>query len=147
MNQDKMEKVAAVAKVNEQQSAIDFSASAQSHAGKQAQLDQLLQFKSDYEDALAQKSRAGMTASQLQDYRLFLAKLDQAIEQQTQDLRVAREDLTQVRAEWIDKSQRKSALEHLVEERRKEQRRLREKAEQVEADERAMTRPQDDGAE
>jgi len=144
MSQDKMEKVAAVAKVNEQQSAIDFSTSAQSHAGKRAQLDQLLQFKADYEASLNEKSREGMTASQLQDFRLFLAKLDQAIAQQTRELHSAEEDLTEVRAQWIDKSQRKSALEHLVEERRKEQRRLREKAEQNEADERSMTRPMDD---
>jgi flagellar FliJ protein len=141
---DKMEKVAAVAKVDEQQSAIDFSASAQTHAGKRQQLDQLLQFKADYESMLATKSREGITASQLQDYRLFLAKLNQAIEQQTQVLKAAEAELAEVRSAWIDKSQRKSALEHLVEERQKAQRRLKEKAEQAESDERAMTRPPPD---
>lgn len=141
---DKMEKVAAVAKVDEQQSAIDFSASAQTHAGKRKQLDQLLQFKADYESMLATKSREGITASQLQDYRLFLAKLNQAIEQQTQVLKAAEAELAEVRSAWIDKSQRKSALEHLVEERQKAQRRLKEKAEQAESDERAMTRPPPD---
>lgn len=143
MRHDKIEKVASVAKVVEQQSAVDLSASVQSHAGKHAQLEQLQQFKADYEATLAEKSREGITASQLQDYRLFLLKLDQAIAQQTQEVQLAEQSLTEVRAEWIDKSQRKSALEHLVEERRKEQLRLRDKAEQNESDERAGNRPED----
>lgn len=146
MRQDKMEKVAAVAKIVEQQSAVDLGESVQNHAGKRDQLEQLLQFKADYEQALAEKSRVGITASQLQDYRLFLAKLDHAIAQQTQNVQSAEQDLAEVRAQWIDKSQRKSALEHLVEERQKEQQRLREKAEQKESDERSMQRTEDPGS-
>lgn len=140
MKPDKMDKVAAVAKIVEQKSAVDFSASQQTHAGKRTQLDQLLQFKADYETTLAQKCREGIPAVQLQDYRLFLAKLDQAIAQATADMQKATESLAEVRAEWIDKSQRKSALEHIVEERQKEQMRLREKAEQNASDEQSMSR-------
>ncbi|MFK7974637.1 MAG: flagellar export protein FliJ [Halioglobus sp.] len=143
MKQNKMEKVAAVAKVVEQQLAVDLGHSVQSHAGKRDQLDQLMQFKSDYEEMLAEKSKAGISAIALQDYRLFLSKLDQAISQQTQEVQSAEQNLAQVRAQWIDKSQRKSALEHLVDERRSERLRLREKNEQKETDERSMHRLED----
>lgn len=140
MKSDKMGKVAAVAKIVEQQSALDFSASQQSHAGKRTQLEQLQQFKADYETTLAQKCSEGISASQLQDYRLFLAKLNQAIEQANVDMQLATQSLAEVRSEWIDKSQRKTALEHIVEERHKEHLRLLEKAEQKESDEQSMTR-------
>lgn len=143
MRQDKMEKVAAVAKMVEQKSAVDLGQSVADHAGKRDQLQQLLEFKADYEGTLAEKSKVGISASQLQDYRLFLTKLNQAISQQTQQVQSAEEDLAAVRAQWIDKSQRKSALEHLVEERQIEQLRLREKAEQKESDERSMQRSED----
>ncbi len=140
MKSDKMDKVAAVAKIVEQKSARDFSASRQSHTDKHGQLQQLQQFKADYEASLEEKCKVGMTASQLQDYRLFLSKLNQAIEQQAADVQQAEASLAQVRAQWIDKSQRKSALEHLVEERQNEVLRARDKAEQKDSDEQSMVR-------
>lgn len=140
MRPGKMDKVAAVAKIVEQKSARDFSISQQSHTDKRGQLEQLQQFKADYETSLEEKCKVGMPAGQLQDYRLFLSKLNQAIEQQAGEVQLAEASLAQVRAEWIDKSQRKSALEHLVDERHKEVLRLREKAEQKESDEQSITR-------
>jgi len=138
VKRDKMEKVAAVAKLVEHKSAREFSVSQQSHEDKRAQLDQLLQFKADYDAMLQEKSRDGLSASQFQDYRLFLAKLNQAIEQQAQEVQLAEEELARVRTEWIERSQRTSALDHLVDERHKARIKAGEKAEQKASDERAM---------
>jgi len=136
----KMDKVAAVAKFAEQKSAQEFSASSKSHQQKREQLDQLAQFKVDYELALDAKGSSGIDASQLQNYRQFLVQLNQAIAQQSREVENSRESLEIVKAKWFSTSQRKKALEHLVDERQKKQVKAREKAEQKQSDEDSMTR-------
>lgn len=146
MKAGKMDKVAAVAKMDEQQSLQEFSKSRQSHQQKLDRLEQLLQYKADYEAALGVKGSEGIAANQLQDYRLFLGKLNQAIEQQMQDLQGSEASLEQLQARWLSKSQRKEALDNLVDERHKEHSRARDKAEQKEADEGAIARnPKNNG--
>lgn len=135
-----MDKVAAVAKIVEQQTAREFGASRRSHDDKQAQLQQLQQFKAEYEAQFAQRSREGLPAAQLRDYRLFMSKLDNAIEQQQREVSQAEAELAEVRAEWVAKSQRTSALDHLVDERLRLRTQARNKAEQKLSDELAMTR-------
>ena len=140
MKDEKMDKVATVAKIAEQKSARDLSASRQSYQQKRAQLDQLVKFKEEYELSLRRIGVGGIDARQLQDYRLFLGKLGQAIDQQYRDVEESRENLKTVRAQWLSKSQRKSALDHLVDERHKVQVKFREKAEQEESDENTLAR-------
>ena len=135
-----MDKVAAVAKISEQQSARELGAALQSHTDKSVQLEQLIQFRRDYESSLGARGAEGIPAKQLQDYRLFLTKLGDAIAQQTREVDSAQEQLDQVRAQWLSKSQRKSALDHLVEERDKSVLQARGKAEQKESDENSMAR-------
>ena len=137
---DKMDTVAEVAKMSELNSARELSTSQQSHHRKCAQLDQLIQFKTDYELTLEQKGSEGMPARQLQDYRLFLGKLNQAIDKQRSDIEDSKASLASVQAQWLSKSQRKSALEHLVEERHKTRIKMRDKAEQKASDEHTMNR-------
>lgn len=135
-----MDKVAAVAKIAEQQSARELGKALQSHQEKSAQLDQLIQFRQDYESGLGTKGAGGMPAKQLQDYRVFLNKLGDAIAQQSREVDIAQEQLDQVRAQWLSRSQRKSALDHLVEERHKTLLQARGKAEQKESDENSIAR-------
>ena len=138
MRRDKMDKVAAVAKLAENETARELGASQQSHQAKVAQLEQLLQFRADYESSLQEKGRQGITANQLQDHRVFLARLNQAVEQQTREVAQAEQEMVRVRGEWLAKSRRTSALDQLVDERARARARASDKAEQKRADERAM---------
>lgn len=140
MKRKKMDKVAAVAKIAEQQSARKLNVAQQSHEKERTQLDQLVQFKEDYESSLGAAAENGMAAKQLQDYRLFMSKLNQAIDKQAAEIEVTEQGLEEVRAEWISKSHRTSALEKLLETQRREQLLAREKAEQNEADENTLAR-------
>lgn len=140
MKPGKMDKVAAVAKLEEQKSARELSVRQQNHQQKCDQLEQLVQFKEGYELTLGEKGGEGMAARQLQDYRLFLSKLSQAIEQQTRDVQESEKNLSMMRAQWLSDSQRKSALDHLVDERQKEQVKIRDKIEQKESDEHPVNR-------
>lgn len=135
-----MDKVAAVAKIEAQKSAMAFGERQKSHSEKIQQLEQLIQFKADYESALNAKGSAGMGARQLQDYRLFLSRLNEAIVQQTQEIQGSQESLQVVREEWVSKNQRNQALDQLIEDRHRQRLRAREKTEQKRADENSMIR-------
>ncbi|MFT4613164.1 MAG: flagellar FliJ protein [Bacteroidia bacterium] len=140
MKPGKMDKVAAVAKIAEQKSARELSLQQQGHQQKCDQFEQLVEFREGYELTLSEKASKGMSAKQLQDYRLFLGRLSQAIEQQTRDVHESEKSLAMMRAQWISTSQRHSALDHLVDERHREQVKIREKVEQNESDEHTMNR-------
>lgn len=140
MTSHKIEKAATAARVSEQKSLQAFSADRKSHREKRAQLEQLLQYKADYETALAERGSEGMEASRLRDYRAFLAKLNAAIDQQQRELAEAEGELRSKQAQWIDSTKRTRALDQLVDERQREELRVRDKAEQKRADEEATVR-------
>lgn len=140
MTTDKMDKVAAVARMEAQKSAIALGESQKTHSEKVQQLEQLIQFKNEYERTLNEKGSAGMGARQLQDYRLFLSRLNEAIAQQTQDIQGSQESLQVVREEWMSKNQRNQALDQLVENRHRERLRTLDRIEQKRADDNSMIR-------
>ena len=140
MKRGKMDKVAAVAKIDEQKSASELGAILQSHQQKQDQLEQLKQFKADYEKTLGTAGSKGIAAKQLQDYRLFLYKLSQAIDQQAKEVEGSQLELDEVRTQWLSKSQRTSALDHLVDQQNKAVKVARDKAAQKESDENTLAR-------
>ena len=140
MKDDKMDKVAAVAKIEAHKSAREFSETQKTHGEKVAQLEQLVQFKADYERTLMAKGSAGMDARQFQDYRLFLTRLNEAIAQQTAELQGSEASLSAVREEWVSNTQRNQALDQLGEDRHKERVRAQEKVDQKRADDDSLSR-------
>lgn len=140
MDEDKLSKVGIMAKSAEQKSAHALKRGQQGHQQKCSQLDQLLLFKDEYEARLQTMCEQGMAARQLQDYRLFLGKLNQAIDQQLKDVKVSEESLGVAREEWLSESRRNLALDQLLEQQKKMQLRVSEKAEQKIADEEALVR-------
>jgi len=140
MTSRKIEKAATAARVSEQKSLQVFSAGRKSHREKRAQLEQLLQYKADYETSLAERGSEGMEAGRLRDYRAFLAKLNAAIEQQQRELAEVEGELQSKQAHWIASTKRTRALDQLVDERQREELRVRDKAEQKRADEEATVR-------
>jgi flagellar FliJ protein len=140
MDVGKIGKVAAVAKTTEQKSAKALQQSQQSFQQKQDQLDQLKNFKQEYEDKLGVMGQEGIAARQLQDYRLFLSKLNFAIDQQAEEVQASEKNLAGMRNQWISESRRKTALDHLVDEQHKKDIQTQESTEQKESDAASMTR-------
>lgn len=135
-----MGRVAGVAQAATRKSAADFKLSQQRHQASCDQLAQLEQFKHEYEQKLEAMSENGMPARQLQDFRVFLANLNQAIEQQFKESGISQQSLDSAREVWLEKTQRSSSLDQLVEQLQTGQRRDQEKAEQRDADEKSMGR-------
>lgn len=140
MDVSKIGKVAAVAKITEQKTAKALTLGQQSYQHKLDQLGQLQSFKQEYEVKLSSMGINGIDARQLQDYRLFLSKLNLAINQQVEDLQVSEKKLDTLRDGWLSESRRKTALDHLVDAGHKKQIQAMEKAEQKQSDESSLTR-------
>lgn len=140
MDAEKIGKVASVAKSAEHKTAQILKESQEAHQQKCGQLDQLVTFKQEYEANLGAQGRASIAARQLQDYRLFLSKLDQAIQQQTQAVQLSLESLDAVREEWLSKNRHRTSLDTLLDRTHREWLQKMEKIEQKEADESTLTR-------
>ncbi|MFT6285444.1 MAG: flagellar FliJ protein [Alcanivorax sp.] len=137
---EKIDKVATVAKFAQDKSARALKEGKQGHQQKSAQLEQLEQFRLEYEVKFGAAGGEGMAARQLQDYWLFMRKLNLAIEQQKLEVEAAGVGLGEVRDQWLADAQRTSALDHLVNIQRREQLLSRGRTEQKQSDEDTLSR-------
>jgi flagellar FliJ protein len=140
MTIEKIDKVVTVAKFTQDKSARALKESKQGHEAQSAQLEQLEQFRLEYEAKLGAAGGEGMAARQLQDYWLFMKKLNLAIEQQKLEVEASEVGLGEVRDQWLADAQRTSALDHLVDIQRREQLLSRSRTEQKQSDEDTLSR-------
>lgn len=105
-------------------------------AQEEAKLVQLKQYHQEYLERFQKLSSQGMNASQLQEYRAFLAKLDEAIRQQQQVVASSLADHSSHKDNWKQKHTRTQALGKVVERYHKEERKSADRTEQKENDER-----------
>jgi flagellar FliJ protein len=137
---EKIDTVATVAKFTQDKSARTLKERKQGHQAQSAQLKQLEQFRLEYEVKFGAAGGEGMAARQLQDYWLFMKKLNLAIEQQKLEVEAAEVGLGEVREQWLADAQRTSALDHLVDVQRREQLLSRNRTEQKQSDEDTLSR-------
>jgi len=138
---NKLDKVVNVAHSSEKSSASALRGSRQAHQQNEAQLQQLEGFKAEYEAKLVEIAGGeGMAARQLQDYRAFLGRLNQAIAQQTDDTELSTVQLDEARDYWLQQSQRSRALDHLVDLKQQDLQQRQDRAEQKATDELAIAR-------
>lgn len=103
-------------------------------------LDQLINFRQEYRQQLHDSGDAeGMDAYRLRDYRIFLARIDEAIEQQAQIVRRSEDEATKRRTQWLQVRGRAQALNKVVDRYRTEERQAEEKRNQRQDDELART--------
>lgn len=140
MDAKKIGKVATVARSAEQKTTHALQESQKQHQQKCDQLDQLHAFKLEYETNLGHLGGKGIAARQLQDYRLFLTKLDQSIDQQSRAVETSLTDLDLAREQSLATTRRRTSLDKLLDQRHLEFRQGIAKAEQKESDENSLMR-------
>jgi flagellar FliJ protein len=122
---------------NRERNAARSMGQARAHlAQEEAKLAQLREYHQEYLERFQQASAQGMSVNQLQEYRAFLAKLDEAILQQEKVVAASMAKHTTHRDDWKQKHTRTQALGKVVERYRKEERKAEDRAEQKENDER-----------
>lgn len=135
-----IDKAATVAGIAEQRSAGTFSEAQVKLQEQQQRLQQLLDFRREYQQRFAQLGREGACAVTLAEFHRFIAELNQAIEQQQLEVAGAESQLVDSRSDWLQQSQRRQALDSLVDQRRRDELLQREKRAQQRADESTLNR-------
>ena len=108
-------------------------------ADMERQLEQLKNYRSDYMTR-STTDPAAVDAVRLQNFRMFLDRLGDAIRQQTEVVAGARADYEAKRMRWSEKRVEAEALGKVVERFRSDERRVQDKRDQNEMDEAALRR-------
>lgn len=133
----KLQKVLALQQNREKKAAGSMRQSREQQQQLQQQLSQLYQYRDEYEALFKRTSASGIDARILEDYRVFLAKLNEAIVRQHDQMSRAQEKYRQTRSQWSELWHRKKALNELIARNEAHDIQRKDKAEQKEADERS----------
>lgn len=108
---------------------------------QRTQLDELLHYRQDYLQRYQQVLASGRLGGQpLQEYRVFLERLDQAIAQQRQAIERGEQACVRSRDLWLTTRTDVKVIDKVVERRRLSLEQERLKREQGESDERSQYR-------
>ncbi len=107
---------------------------------QQKQLEELITYRQQYEKTFQAACQSGLSAIQMQEYKLFIYRLDDAITQQKQQVSQVQDTCENSRKEWIDKRNNSKMLNKVVESRQQSERKQRDKREQREIEDRPYTK-------
>lgn len=107
-------------------------------AAAQGQLDQLQEYRTQYQQRWSAQFRTAGSIELLQCYQGFAQRLEQAIGQQGQVVAQAEQRAQQARAVVLEREQRVAAVRKLMERRQQEQNRVAERRDQRATDEAAQ---------
>ena len=102
---------------------------------QEARMTELEDYRRQYLEQFHQAGSRGLGVGQLNEYRIFLSRLDQALQQQQQMVSRCRQSFEESRQHWLIRRQERRAVEKLAERRREEALRLALRREQKENDE------------
>jgi len=122
----------------ERQRASQLGASEQRLSECERKLQELENYQNDYRQTFNARAGSGIASSGLRDYQLFLARLAEAIKQQTGLVAASRSERDLERQRWQEAARRCKAIDHVVENWQTEERRDGERREQRDSDERAQ---------
>jgi flagellar FliJ protein len=138
-----MKPVRQVAASREQQAARNLGEAQERLAAQERKLEELIEYRDQYAVQFKAEGGLGFDAVRMQDFRVFLNRLNQAIEQQRGVIELCRQDCVRSRDRWLRDRTRSEALEKVVDRYRDEERREEERREQRSADERVRVKPDD----
>jgi len=104
----------------------------------QAKLDELEAYRTAYVRDFARRAESGMNGAGAREYQVFLSRLDEALRQQSHILAQARLQRSAELESWRNAARRASAVGNLASHWQEEERRVAEKVEQKESDERSQ---------
>jgi flagellar protein FliJ len=106
----------------------------------EAKLAELDGYREAYLRDFASRAAGGMSAVRARDYQAFLARLDEALREQTEVVSKARAQRTELLARWRGAARRSATVDRALQRGLSEEQRRLERREQGESDERAQSR-------
>lgn len=143
MDLKKLDKVATLARSEENRAAGTMQRHQQALARSTGRLEQLSAFKVEYQQRLDALSRDGIDARRLADYRQFLRRLDEAIQMLSGEISQQRGEVESSRESYVDRSVRRSAVDELISRGRAALLQAEQRAEQRASDEVNLQRHDD----
>ncbi|MBL3591023.1 MAG: flagellar export protein FliJ [gamma proteobacterium endosymbiont of Lamellibrachia anaximandri] len=137
----RLKPVQRVAKSREQTAARQLGRSKKSLHEEETKLTQLRQYHQEYLTRFEQAASKGITAVHLQEYRAFIAKLDEAIKQQESVVAASKQNHSVKKDTWRSKHTRTEALSKVVDRYERAEKKEEERSEQKESDDRSQRRP------
>ncbi len=131
----RMEVVQKVVDDAEQRRARALAASERQVAESEAKLAELEAYQSNYIREFNARAGSGMNAASARDYQVFLARLGEALRQQSQAVTRAKAQRDSERRNWQGAAQRADAIEHVVKRWSAEEQREVDRREQQASDE------------
>ncbi len=129
--------VVKVAEHREKDAARLLGQSQQRLEQQQTRLRELIGYREEYHLKYQQTCARGLDVKQLQEYRLFLARLNDAIAQQQKTVMQAQRDVERCRSGWMRTRTRSQALDKVRERYQNVERQEAERREQADLDERS----------
>ncbi len=136
MRSRRMEPVQRLTQEREQSAARELGQCQQELAAQESRLQELLGYREQYSRSFQHTGSSGLGARNLQDYRVFLGRLNEAIHQQKNLLQQCRERQQQTHRQWLETRSRSQAIGKVMEGYRRETQRLQQRQEQKDTDER-----------
>jgi flagellar FliJ protein len=134
----RLEPVLDVAANTEKIAAVAFAAAEARVLEAEKKLVELERYEQEYRAALHARTTTGIDASQLRTFHGFISRLGDAIAQQGVALGRARDERDVLRQRWLEASRRAQAVGKVIEHASNEERRVVERREQHDSDERAQ---------
>ncbi len=134
----RFEPVQRVAKSREDSAARELGDSKRRMQEQESKLSDLKQYHQEYLDRFSTAAKNGMSASQLQEYRAFMSKLESAIEAQQRVVQERQMECTSRKEEWKQKRVSTQALDKVMERFQTAEQKARDSLEQKESDERSQ---------
>ncbi|WP_151671527.1 flagellar export protein FliJ [Nitrincola schmidtii] len=104
----------------------------------ETQLIQLQDYMLEYQQQFTQAGQRGLTTDQLRQHQAFIGRLEQAMRQQHETIRVARQQLEQVKQYWQSVYARYKGIQKLTDKAVYSEQAVRDKREQQAIDERSQ---------
>ncbi len=128
----KLKPVANLAMLNERNAARAHGTVLRDLQKQENQLNELINYRDQYLNAFKAAGESGLSAVQMQDYRIFIQRLDNAIRQQQQNVTSGRQNTQTSQAQWMTKRNKSSMINKVIENRQKLENKQAEKREQRE---------------
>ena len=134
----RMQPVQRLAHNREQEAVQKLGRSQQYLDAQKTKLEELRAYREQYARDFAASGGAGFGATRMQDYRLFLNRLGEAIRQQEALMAQFQSQHEQNRRHWIESRSHSQAIDKVVDGYRRQENRKQERREQQEQDEHAQ---------
>ena len=137
---DRFKPIQRIATHQERKAAAALGESLKQREAAQQRLDELRQYLAEYLERFGKAAGNGISSSQILEYQVFISKLEAAIVQQEEIVARSQQDCDSSKANWRGRYTRSKAMENAVDRMLVEERKVDDRKEQSETDDRGPRR-------